>query len=384
MRNGFFFGGGIRAGRVLGIPIRLDLSFFLAFGLIVFLLRGQLSSALPEWERWGYAAAGGVFFFISLLLHELAHSITARRYGMEVSGITLFLFGGVSLIKEDSQRPGQEFLISIVGPLTSLLIGGLLIGVYWLGLRSSSSPLVDLIVWLGVINVALAAFNMLPGFPLDGGRVLRAALWRATGSQYRATRGAARVGQLMGGAMIVFGVAALFFDFGVFNGSWNSLWLAAVGFLLLAQASQGVKAAELERDLASLRVGEVMLAPPQARPVEADLPISTLAPQRDALDHRAAFIVSEREVAIGIVPAAAILMLDDERYHSARMRDVMIAADAVQPVSPDTRANEALRRLQRDHAFLLPVVEGGRLLGVVGLDQIIAGLREPQPSRRGL
>ena len=109
-----------------------------------------------------------------------------------------------------------------------------------------------------------------------------------------------------------------------------------------------------------------------------------LVPRRVALDHRTAFIVNEHDVAIGIVPAAAILMLDDARYRSARMRDVMIAADAVQPISPDMRANEALRLLQRDHTFLLPVVEGGRLLGVIGLDQIISALRTPQPSHRGL
>lgn len=383
MRNGQFFGGGVQAGRVLGIPIRLDLSFFLAFALIIFLLRGQMSSALPEWERWGYAAVGGVIFFVSLLLHELAHSLTARRYGMEVASITLFLFGGVSLIKEDSQRPGQEFLIAIVGPLTSLIIGLGFIGL-WLALGSGGSAIMELVAWLGFINVALAIFNMLPGFPLDGGRVLRAALWRVTGSEHRSTRWAARVGQLLGAAMIAFGVIALFVDVGLFSGSFNSLWMAFVGFLLLSQASQGVKAADLERDLAALRVGELMLKPPQAGAVEAELLVSTLAPQRDALDHRAAFIVSEHDVAIGIVPAAAILMLDEERYHNARMRDVMIAADAVQPVTPETRANEALRRLQSDRAFLLPVVEGGRLLGVVGLDQIAAALHRPQPGQRAL
>ena len=383
MRNGPFLGGGFRVGQVLGIPIRLDLSFFLAFALIIFLLQRQLSGELPDWERWGYAAAGGVVFFLSLLLHELAHSVTARRYGMEVASITLFLFGGVSLIKEDSQRPGQEFLIAVVGPLTSLLIGAAFIGV-WFAIGSNGSPLLELIAWLGFINIALAIFNMLPGFPLDGGRVLRAAIWRMTGSQYRSTRWAARVGQLMGAALIVFGVVGLFIDVGFFSGSFSSLWMAFVGFLLLSQASQGVKAAELERDLASLRVGDVMLAPPQAGTVEAELLVRTLAPSRDSLDHRAAFIVSEQNVAVGIVPAAAILMLDEARYQNARMRDVMIAADAVQPVTRETRANEALRRLQRDHAFLLPVVEGGRLLGVVGLDQIIAALRAPQPDQRAL
>ena len=383
MKNGFLFGGGFRIGRLLGIPIRLDLSFFLIFGLIVFLLPRQLSDQLPELEKWAYAVAGGVVFFGSLLLHELAHSVVARRYGMEVSGITLFMLGGVSVIKEDSARPGQEFTIAIVGPLMSVALGAAFLGA-WLMLRPADSAIVDLLGWLGVVNIALAVFNMLPGFPLDGGRVLRAILWKLTRSQYRATRGAARVGQLLGIAMILLGVAGFFIEIGPFGGSFNSIWLAVIGFMLVSQASQGVKAAVLERDLAALRVGELMLAPPQARTVEAELAVRVLVPRRVALDHRTAFIVNEHDVAIGIVPAAAILMLDEARYRSARMRDVMIAADAVQPISPDMRANEALRLLQRDHTFLLPVVEGGRLLGVIGLDQIISALRTPQPSHRGL
>ena len=383
MKNGFLFGGGFSVGRVFGIPIRLDLSFFLIFGLIVFWLPNQLPEGLPALEKWSYAVAGGIVFFLSLLLHELAHSVTARRYGMEVSSITLFLFGGVSLIKEDAQRPGQEFLIAIVGPLTSLLLGGLFIAL-WLLLRPFDAAFVDLLGWLGFINVALAVFNMLPGYPLDGGRVLRALLWRASGSQYRATRWAGRCGQLLGAAMIVFGVAAVFVSIGPLGGSFGSVWLAVIGFLLVSQASQGVKTAELERDLAALRVGQVMLAPPQVQTVEADLPVRVLVPHREQLDHRTAFIVNEHDVAIGIAPAAAILMLDEAHYQSARMRGVMTAADAVQPISPHSNAGEALRRLQRDQTFLLPVVEGGRLLGVVGLDQIIAALRGPQLNQRGL
>lgn len=383
MRNGFPFGSGINAGRVLGIPVRLDLSFFLMFALIALLLRNQLPAGLPAAEQWLYAVIGGAVFFLSLLLHELAHSLTARRYGMEVASITLFMFGGVSLIKEDSRRPGQEFLIAVVGPLTSLLLGLGFIAVFFL-LRSSPAAVVDLIGWLGFINIALAIFNMLPGFPLDGGRVLRAAIWRLSGSEYRATRWAARAGQLLGGAMVAAGAAGLFFSFGPLESGFSAIWLAVIGFMLLSQAGQGIKAADLERDLAALRVGELMLAPPQARTVEADLLVSTLIPHRAALDHRSAFFVSEREVAIGIVPAAAILMLDEPGYLNARMRDVMIAANAVQAISPDMRANEALRRLQRDRTFLLPVVEGGRLLGVVGLDQIVGALRGPQLTHRGL
>ncbi|MYE07076.1 MAG: CBS domain-containing protein [Chloroflexi bacterium] len=384
MRFGMFGGQGIKVGRILGIPIRLDLSFFFVFALVVFLIATQIMpdamDGLGGAERWLYGLVGGAVYFLSLLVHELAHSLMARRYGMEVSSITLFFFGGVSLIREDSQRPGQEFWIAVVGPLASLVLGAGFTFVALFAL-SDGTALRNIVFVLGVLNCILAAFNMLPGFPLDGGRVMRSLVWRLTGSRHRATRASARLGQLLGAAMIVYGIGGLLTEIAFFDMGFNSLWLALIGFLLMTQAAQGVKAAELERDLASLRVGELMLEPPVARTAEADLLVRVLAPSRAQLDQQDVFIVAEGGIAVGIASAVQILLLDEERYQSDRLRDIMLAADQVQPLQPDSGADEALQRLQKERTFVLPVVERGRLLGVVGLEQILKALGQGPPPR---
>ena len=238
---------------------------------------------------------------------------------------------------------------------------------------------------LGIVNCFLAAFNMLPGFPLDGGRVMRSMIWRVTGSRHRATRASARMGQVLGAIMIVYGIGGLLTDVAFFDSGLNSIWVALIGFLLITQAAQGVKAAELERDLAQLRVGELMLKPPIARTAEADLLLHVLAPSRAQLDQQDVFIVAEDGTAIGIASAVQILLLDEEHYLNGRLRDIMIEAGQVQPLEPDSGADEALRRLQKERTFVLPVVERGRLLGIVGLEQILKALGQapsphPDPS----
>ena len=378
-----FGGQGIRVGRILGIPIRLDLSFFFVFALLVFLIATQVLpdslDGLGGAERWLYGVVAGIIYFVSLLIHELAHSLMAKRYGMEVSSITLFFFGGVSLIREDSQRPGQEFWIAVVGPLASLILGAGFILVAYFALPSDST-VQRLVFALGVLNGFLAAFNMLPGFPLDGGRVMRSLIWRVTGSRHCATRASARLGQLLGAIMIIYGVGGLLTDAAIFNSGFSPIWVALIGFLLVTQAAQGVKAAELERDLARLRVGELMLKPPIARMAEASLPVHILAPSRAQLDQQDVFIVSEGGTAVGITSAVQILLLEEERYLNDTLRDIMLEAGEVQPLEPDSGADEALRRLQKERTFVLPVVERGRLLGVVGLEQILKALGQgPSP-----
>lgn len=377
MRFGMFGGNGIQIGRVLGIPIKLDISFFFVFALLVFLIATQILpdsvDGLGGAERWLYGLVGGVVYFASLLVHELAHSLWARRYGMEVSSITLFFFGGVSLIREDSQRPGQEFWIAVVGPLASALLAAIFLAVA-LFVLSRETTLAEMLFVLGLANGFLAAFNMLPGFPLDGGRVARAAIWRVTGSRHRATRASARLGQMLGAVMIIYGIGGILTDVSFFDSGLNSIWVALVGFLLLTQAAQGVKAAELERDLSLLRVGELMLAPPIARTAEAALAVKVLAPSRAQLDQQDVFIVTESGAAVGITSAVQILLLEEERYQTARLRDIMVEASQVEPINTQTGADEALRRLQRERLFVLPVVERGRLLGVVGLEQIVSAL----------
>ena len=377
MRFGMIGGNGVQIGRVLGIPIKLDISFFFVFGLLVFLIATQVLppsiDGLGGAERWIYGIIGGVIYFASLLVHELAHSLMARRYGMEVASITLFFFGGVSLIREDSQRPGQEWWIAIVGPLASAVLAAIFLALA-LFVLDRDSTLAEMTFVLGLANGFLAAFNMLPGFPLDGGRVARAAIWRITGSRHRATRASARLGQGLGAIMVIYGIGGVLTDAAFFDSGFNSIWVALVGFLLMTQAAQGVKAAELERDLSALRVGELMLAPPLARTAEADLLVRILAPSRAQLSQQDVFIVTDQGNAVGITSAVQILLLEDERYQTATLREIMTEAGQVEPIDPETGADEALRRLQRERLFVLPVVERGQLLGVVGLEQIVVAL----------
>lgn len=370
-------GGGFKIGRIFGIPIILDFSFFLIFILVVWFLYETISVA-DGLQRWGFALIGGAALFASLLIHELAHSLVARRYGLEVSSITLVFFGGFSMIKDDPKRPLHEFTISIVGPLANLVLAAVLIAIalFVLDREGAAGRMVYLI---GALNLAVGIFNLLPGFPLDGGHIFRALVWQLTGSPYRATRAAAALGQIFAAALFLVGVLGVLRVIDVdFLSGFSGLWPAVIGFLLWTQARQAARTAELQHDLQARRVGDLMLEPTRSRTVDADLLVVQAAPNRARLDHREAFFVYSADIVIGILPASAVLLLNDVRYHSARVRDVMIPADALTPIDPGARADEALKRLQGDDApRLLPVVADGRLLGLVGIDQIISALRQP-------
>ena len=228
------FGGSWRLGRILGVEIRVDTSWVFIALLVAYSLHERFRFLFPELTSAGalvLAVAFGLLFFGSVLAHEMAHAVTAKRRGIEVHGITLFLFGGATHAKVDSRRPQDELVISVVGPFTSLVLGGLFLLVTS-ALGGPEQPVAGGFRYLGGVNIALAIFNMLPGFPLDGGRVLRALVWRATGNFSKATRVASisgqAVGYLMAGAGIVFLTMGL-----VVTG----IWIAAIGWFL-AQAAR--------------------------------------------------------------------------------------------------------------------------------------------------
>ena len=228
------FGGSWRLGRILGIEIRVDTSWlFIAF-LVIYSLHGRFQFLFPELissTALLLAIVFGLLFFGSVLAHEMAHAVGAKRRGIEVHGITLFLFGGATHARVDSRRPQDELVVSLLGPLTSLILGGLFLVIVQL-LGGPERPVAGGFRYLGGVNIALAIFNMLPGFPLDGGRVLRALIWRATGSFKRATRIAGVAGQTVGLLMIAAGLAVLA-TVDVVGG----IWIAAIG-LFLAQAAR--------------------------------------------------------------------------------------------------------------------------------------------------
>ena len=237
-------GASIRLGRVLGIPVEVNVSWLAIFILLTVVLAQQFSDANLHWpaaQRWAVAAVVAVLFFLSVLAHELSHSIVAVRRGIPVRGITLFIFGGVSRLAHEPRRPFTEFIVAVVGPLSSLILSGVFGGVWYL-LGAGDSTLEVILFLLAWTNLTLGVFNILPGYPLDGGRVLRAAVWGITGSYRQATQIAARAGQTIGVLTMLSGV-----PLGLFVDAIDGVWIALVGGFLFSVASASYpKAGESE------------------------------------------------------------------------------------------------------------------------------------------
>ncbi len=227
-------GKSLRLPKILGIPVEINASWLAVFLLLTFVIVQQLGSANLGWpaaQRWLVAALLVVLFFVSVLAHELSHSLLARRIGIPVQGITLFIFGGVSRLGREPSRPLTEFSVAVVGPATSLLLA-LAFGGAWYFLGGSNSVLGVVLLLLAWANLVLGGFNMLPGYPLDGGRVLRSAVWGITGSYRKGTAVAIRSGQAVGGATVVFGIVTA-----VMRNVLDGVWIAVVGAFLFSVAT---------------------------------------------------------------------------------------------------------------------------------------------------
>ena len=226
-------GSSLRLGRVFGIPIEVNISWVFVFLLLTFLLAGEFEDARLGWpfaQRWLVAMLSVVLIFLSVLAHELSHSVMAKSKGIPVRGITLFIFGGVSQLDSEPERPITEFIIAFVGPLSSILLAVVFGGIWYL-LGRGKSPAEVVLLLLALTNLSLGVFNLVPGYPLDGGRLLRAGIWGMTGSYRRATQIAARSGQVVGAAMILGGVALA-----VWSEPVDGIWIGVVGFFLFSMA----------------------------------------------------------------------------------------------------------------------------------------------------
>jgi Zn-dependent protease len=223
----------LRLCRIFGIPIEVNVSWILVFLLLTYLLAGQFEDVRPRWsaaQTWSVAVAAVVLFFLSVLAHELSHSVMAVSKGIPVRGITLFIFGGVSRLEREPQRPITEFVVALVGPLASIVLAGIFGGAWYLLGRGNSAPEMILLL-LAWTNLSLGVFNLVPGYPLDGGRLLRAGIWGVTGDHRKATQIAAGVGQAVGGAMVLGGVIIA-----VLWEPVDGVWLGIVGMFLFSMA----------------------------------------------------------------------------------------------------------------------------------------------------
>jgi Zn-dependent protease len=368
--------GNLTLGRLGGVQIRINWSWFIVFALIVWSLAATVfPSQNPELSDDVHLAMGVVaalLFFASVLLHELGHAWQARREGIEIDGITLWLFGGVAEFKGSFPNPGAEFRIAIAGPLVTLGLG---VGFLLLALASLPSAVDGVAAWLGYINLLLLVFNLIPALPLDGGRVLRAALWRARGELGWATRVAADVGMGFGYLFIALGLAMF-----IVEGSFSGAWLAFIGWFLLQAAIAEARYVATDQALGGLRVRDLMVRNPVV--VDPDLTVGRFMDEIASSRRFTTYPVVERGRPIGLVAFSSVAGIPRAEWDVRRVRESMIPLDQVPLLAESTRAVDALADLSsRPGADRGLVVDNGHLEGLLSITDLARALEVRRPPR---
>jgi len=357
-------------GKVFGIPIKLHTSWFLIAALITWSLAGSyFPQEYPGWATityWIVGAVTAVLFFASVLLHELGHSVVALREKVPVRNITLFIFGGVAQIGREPPTAGAEFRMAVAGPLTSLVLAGLS-GLLSLGF-AATFPLAASFAYLARINLMLAAFNLLPGFPLDGGRVLRAILWRLNGSLRTATRWASAVGRSVAYLFIFVGVGQMFL-----GGFLDGLWTVFIGWFLNDAARSSYRQVLLKEMLAGVTVGDVMSQ--QCVTVPGDLQLDRLiADQVLRSGHQYLFVEENGDIE-GLITLRDVRAVPRNRWTELTARQVMTPVDALFQAHSDEDVLTLLQQMEQADVNQVPVVDNGHLLGVVTRGNLLNYLR---------
>jgi Zn-dependent protease/predicted transcriptional regulator len=369
--------GNFSIGSYGGVEVRLNWSLIAVFVLIVWsLASGVLPSQNPGLSDTTYLVTGivgALLFLASILLHELGHSWVARHEGIEVDSITLWLFGGVSEFKDRFKTPGAEFRVALSGPLVSIGLGILFVLIALAGFPSAVDGAA---AWLGYINLILAAFNLLPASPLDGGRVLHAILWRAKGDYHWATRIASEIGQGFGYLFIALGLAMF-----IFQGSFSGAWLAFIGWFLLQGAKAEARYAATEQALGGLRVRDLMVQNPTT--VDADSTIGQVMDDVAWTQRFSAYPVLEGGRPVGLLPFASVAAIPRSEWNTRRVRETMIPLDQVAQLTESELAVDALAELSPRNGRGL-VVEDGQLAGLLSMSDIAraleVGRRPAQPQ----
>jgi Zn-dependent protease/predicted transcriptional regulator len=363
--------GGIPIGKAFGISLRLHYSWFIIFALITWALAASyFPTVYPTWSLTAKIAAGvitSLLFFGSVLAHELMHSIVAQRKGIPVQAITLFIFGGVSQISAEPKQPGDELRIAIAGPLTSLALGGIFWGIwFWLHGQSGTGEFVGAIAyWLGLINVFLAGFNLIPGFPLDGGRILRSILWGRSHNLRSATKTASNVGRVAGYIFIFIGI------FLIFRGNWfNGLWLIFIGWFLENAAVGSYRQVALQDVLQGHRVSEIMTS--DCLTVSPSLSIERLVNEHMLASGRRCFPVIEGNHVVGLITLHNIRAVPRNLWNMKTVREAMTPFEDLKWVGPDTDLSNVLRILTEDNINQVPVVRDHSVVGMVSRENILS------------
>ncbi|MEO5864712.1 MAG: site-2 protease family protein [Nitrospiraceae bacterium] len=360
-------GQSIRLTTIRGIGVGLHYSWFIIFFLITFSLTTRFASEHPHWttvEHYTVAIATSLLFFISILLHELAHSFVALAKGIPVRTVTLFAFGGVAQIGREPDRPLTEFQIAIAGPIASaLLAAGFWVVAYLAG--GQVEHLSALAGWLASINLMLAVFNLVPGFPLDGGRIFRAVLWHFTGNFSKATRIAAGSGQLVGYGLILGGIWT-----GLITGSWFSgLWLAFIGWFLLNAAQESVLQVSVQSDLSGLVAEDIMTR--DCPTVSGRMSLAELVQEHILKTGQRCFVVAEGSRLDGLVTLHQIKAVPQSRWTDVSVEEAMTPLAKLRLVAPETPVLEVLQAMKGEDINQVPVAKGGQLVGMLTRDHIL-------------
>jgi Zn-dependent protease len=365
----------VKLGRIAGISVGLHYSWFIIALLITLSLAEHFRTVTPRWSStivWSAAVVTGVLFFVALLLHELAHSLLAKARGLRVRSITLFALGGVSQIESEASDAKSEFWIAIVGPLTSLAIGLVCLWIArltgWLPGTEPSVPAIAVLLWLGYINMMLAAFNMIPGYPLDGGRVLRALIWWITRNADRSTQLASQVGQAVAFIFIFSGLYRFFL-----GANFGGLWLAFIGWFLLDASRSSYAQVAVMTGLRGRPVADIMER--DCPTVEGHLTIKDFVDEYLLRTGRRCFIVVQNHNVSGLITPHEIKQVDRERWPLTSVQSVMRHLDQVRSVTPDTPAIQALEIMTREDINQLPVLSNGHLEGVFSRGHVLRFLQ---------
>lgn len=362
--------GSLRIASIAGIDIYIHVSWILILVFLTFsLATGWFPSTYPGASVATYFLLGfvsAVLLFVSVLLHELAHSFVARARGLPVKNITLFIFGGVSNIEQEPQTPGIEFSMAFVGPLISLLIGALSYGIFVL-VRGHHWLIEPILSYLAITNIVLGIFNLLPGFPLDGGRVLRSIIWKATGNMQTATTITTFVGQAFAYLFILYGILQFFL-----GNAFGGLFIIFTGWFLLNAAQTARSQSMIDTAFRGVTVSQIMSTTPMTVP--ANISLQKLVDEHMLPEGLRSALVMQGDQLAGLITLSDIRHVPREQWSQTPVGFVMIPVERLHTVTPQQSLREVLPLMTGQDINQLPVVQGGQLVGILTRDKIMRAL----------
>ena len=366
----------VKLGRIMGIPVRIHYTMWFVFILIAWSLAyGYMPSQYPGLgvaAYWAIGIASAVILFGSVLIHELSHSYIAKKNGLPIGRITLFFFGGVSEMTEEPQDPGLEVRMAAAGPLMSFLIAAVLSFLWYLGDIAKAPVAVTATLGYGaLINAVLGAFNLLPAFPLDGGRVLRGSIWKRSKNLLGATKTATRVSEGISLLMMLGGFVSI-----IFGNFVNGIWIIFLGWFIRSGAETSLKQTLVGETLSGVTVGDIMTR--DVLTVPSNITVQQLVSEYFLVHRHGGYPVVEDGEVLGMVTMHCVRSVPKERREAATVREAMIPCEQAVTVKPTVSALEALNTMARRNVGRLLVLDGPRLLGIVSRGNLMRTIRTRQ------